>query len=78
MPYETFDLRFESCGHTVRIPLHHNSDNDRCFVCRPELREVPASGKCPICISAQQQGEKSEPDPPAKGQNPRRSRSATP
>ena len=78
MPYETFDLRFESCGHTVKIPLHHNSDNDRCFVCRPELREVPASGKCPVCISAQQQVEKSEPDPPAKRQSLRRTRSATP
>jgi hypothetical protein len=78
MPYETFDLRFESCGYALRIPLHHNSDNDRCFVCGPELREVPASGKCPVCISAQQQGEKSEPDPLAKGQNPLRSRSATP
>jgi hypothetical protein len=52
MAYETFDLRFEKCGHTLKMPLQHNSDHDRCFVCHPELRDVPASGKCPACISA--------------------------
>jgi hypothetical protein len=50
--YETFELRFEGCGHTMKIPLQHNSDPDRCFVCHPELRDVPASGKCPACVSA--------------------------
>ena len=52
MAYETFELRFEGCGHTMKIPLQHNSDPDRCFVCHPELRDVPASGKCPECVSA--------------------------
>jgi hypothetical protein len=42
MPYGTFALRFESCGHTMKIPLQHNSDHDRCFMCH-----VPASGKMP-------------------------------
>ena len=45
MAYETFYLRFEGCSHTTRIPLQHNSgDHDRCFLCHPELREVPATG----------------------------------
>ena len=52
MPRETFELRFESCGHTMKIPLQHNSDHDRCFVCHPELRDIPASGKFPACVSA--------------------------
>jgi len=52
MPYEIFELRFESCGHTMKIPLQHNSDHDRCFVCHLELREVPASGKCQACLTA--------------------------
>ena len=52
MSHETFELRFEGCNHTMKIPLHHNSDDARCFVCHPELRDVPASGKCPACISA--------------------------
>ena len=34
MPYETFDLRLEDCGHTTNIPLQHNSDHDRCFPTR--------------------------------------------
>jgi hypothetical protein len=49
MAYETFELRFE-CGHTRTIPLLHNQNNAECFVCHPELRDVPASGKCPQCI----------------------------
>lgn len=52
MPYQTFELRFEGCKHTVTIPLLHNQDNSRCFICLPELRDVPATGKCPACISA--------------------------
>jgi hypothetical protein len=54
MSYETFERRFEGCSHTMRTPLQHDSDqdHDRCFVCHPELRDVPASGKCPACISA--------------------------
>jgi hypothetical protein len=58
MPYETFNLRFEGCGHTMKIPLVHNSDDDRCFVCHPELRDVPASGKCTVCISVAQRDSK--------------------
>src|ERR1700749_194642 len=48
------DLRtaVSSCGHTMKIPLQHSSDHDRCFMCRPELRDVPASEKCPPCVSA--------------------------
>jgi hypothetical protein len=40
MPYETFDLRFEKCEH-VLIPLTHNVDDSRSFICHPELRDVP-------------------------------------
>jgi hypothetical protein len=36
----------------MKIPLLHNQDDSRCFICHPELRDVPASGKCPACISA--------------------------
>jgi hypothetical protein len=52
MAYETFELRFEGCNHTMQIPLLHNQDDSRCFVCHPELRDVPAPGKCPACTSA--------------------------
>jgi hypothetical protein len=52
MAYETFELRFECCNHTMKIPLLHNQDDNRCFVCHPELRAVPATGKCPACTSA--------------------------
>ena len=52
MAYETFELRFEGCTHTMKIPLLHNQDDSRCFVCHPELRDVPATGKCPACTSA--------------------------
>jgi hypothetical protein len=52
MAYETFELRFDGCSHTMKIPLQHNADHDRCFLCHPELRDVPATGKCPACVSA--------------------------
>jgi hypothetical protein len=52
MSYETFELRFEGCNHTMKIPLVHKDDDSRCFVCNPELRNVPTPGKCPACISA--------------------------
>jgi hypothetical protein len=52
MPYETFELRFEGCNHTMKIPLLHNQDVSRCFICHPELRDIPATGKCPACVSA--------------------------
>lgn len=51
MSYETFELRFEGCSHTMKVPLQHNVKDDQCFVCHPELRDVPAPGKCPACIS---------------------------
>jgi hypothetical protein len=52
MSYETFELRFEGCKHTMKIPLLHNSDDSRCFICHPELRDKPMSGKCPACVGA--------------------------
>jgi hypothetical protein len=51
MSHETFELRFEGCSHTMKIPLLHNANDDKCYVCHPELRVVPAPGKCPACIS---------------------------
>jgi hypothetical protein len=36
----------------MKIPLLHNQDDSRCFVCHPELRDQPMSGKCPACVSA--------------------------
>jgi hypothetical protein len=38
MSYETFELRFEGCNHTMKIPLLHNADDSRCFICHPDLR----------------------------------------
>jgi hypothetical protein len=49
-PYETLELRFEGCGHIMKIPLLHNPDDSKCFICHPELRDRPMSGKCPKCI----------------------------
>jgi hypothetical protein len=51
MSYETFELRFEGCDHTRPIPLLHNQNDAECFVCHPELRDVPATGKCPECMT---------------------------
>jgi len=51
MAYETLELRFE-CGHTRTIPLLHNQNDAECFVCHPELRDVPAVGRCPECMNA--------------------------
>jgi hypothetical protein len=51
MPYETFDLHFENCEYTLKIPLLHNVDDSRYFICHPELRDSPPSGKCPKCMS---------------------------
>jgi hypothetical protein len=51
MTYETFEARFEGCDHTRTIPLLHNQNDAECFVRHPELRDVPASGKCPECMS---------------------------
>ena len=47
MPYETLDLRFEKCEHTLKIPLLHNSDDSRCFICHPELEESSPDWKVP-------------------------------
>jgi hypothetical protein len=52
MGNQTFELRFEGCGHTRTIPLLHNQNDAQCFVCHPELRDVPTRGKCPECMSA--------------------------
>jgi hypothetical protein len=52
MSNETFELRFEGCGHTMKIPLKHSANHDHCFVCHPELRDIPSPGKCPLCIMA--------------------------
>ncbi len=54
MPYETFPLRFEECGHVLNAPLLHNANanHEGCFVCHPELRDVPVGGKCPECVNA--------------------------
>jgi hypothetical protein len=52
MSHETFEMRFEGCNHTMKIPLLHNQDDSRCFICHPELRDQPMSGKCPACVSA--------------------------
>jgi hypothetical protein len=35
-----------------QFPLLHNQTDAECFVCHPELRDVPASGKCPECMIA--------------------------
>jgi hypothetical protein len=45
MPYQTFDLRFADCDHTLKIPLLHNQDDSRCFICHPELRDQPDVGE---------------------------------
>jgi hypothetical protein len=52
MPYKTFELRFEGCSHTMKIPLMHNHDGSRCFICHPELRDIQSPGRCPACVSA--------------------------
>jgi hypothetical protein len=51
MSHETFELRFEGCGHTMKVSLQHNANDEKCYVCHPELRDVPAPGKCPACLS---------------------------
>jgi hypothetical protein len=51
MSTETFPLHFEGCEHVLNIPLLHNPDPSRCYLCRPELRDRPVTGKCPECIS---------------------------
>jgi len=40
MPVETFPLQ-----------LVHSSDDMRCYLCHPKLRDRPVSGKCAKCIS---------------------------
>jgi hypothetical protein len=51
MHIETFPLHFEGCEHVLNIPLLHNPDHSRCYLCHPELRDRPVTGKCPECIS---------------------------
>ena len=48
MPRETFPLHFEGCEHVLNIPLLHNPDHSRCYLCHPELRIVTCleSPKC--------------------------------
>jgi hypothetical protein len=54
MPRETFDLHFEQCDHLIKIPLLHDAgDHSLCYICHPELRDRPLSGRCPKCISAE-------------------------
>src|ERR1700723_4743673 len=43
MPIETFPLHFEGCEHVLNIPLVHNSDHSRCYLCHPELRDRPVT-----------------------------------
>jgi hypothetical protein len=57
MPIETFPLHFEGCEHVLNIPLLHNPDHRICYVCHPELRDDPVSGKCPECISEAARGQ---------------------
>ena len=52
MSNETFELGFEGCGHTMKVSLQHSANDEKCYVCHPELRDVPAPGKCPACVSA--------------------------
>jgi hypothetical protein len=42
MSYETLELRFEDCNHTMKMPLLHNKNDSHRFVCHPELRDRPA------------------------------------
>jgi hypothetical protein len=55
MPYETFELRFAGCGHVLNVPLQHNAADAQCYVCHPELRDVPAKGACPECASTKRE-----------------------
>jgi hypothetical protein len=57
MPFETFPLHFEGCEHVLNIPLLHNPDHSLCYLCRPELRDRPVTGKCPECISEAARGQ---------------------
>jgi len=57
MPMEMFPLHFEGCEHVLNIPLVHNSDDSRCYLCHPELRDRPVTGKCPECISEAARGQ---------------------
>jgi len=43
MSTETFPLHFEGCEHVLNIPLLHNPDPSRCYLCRPELRDRPVT-----------------------------------
>jgi hypothetical protein len=52
MSYETFEMRFAECSHTMKIPLLHSSDHVNCYIYQPELRDQPTPGKCPACASA--------------------------
>jgi hypothetical protein len=53
MPYETFELRFTDCEHVLNVPLIHSTHRVTCYVCEPEMRDVPAKGKCPKCEDAE-------------------------
>lgn len=38
-----FELRFESCPHTITLPVVLGADcKKHCFICMPELREQTA------------------------------------
>jgi hypothetical protein len=42
-----FDLKFENCPHTSKIPLSHGANCQvHCFVCQPEKRDKPFPSKC--------------------------------
>lgn len=51
MGNETITLRFRECIHVVTLdPMHNPTDNHaQCYVCHPELLNIPLPGKCPEC-----------------------------
>jgi hypothetical protein len=44
MSYETFELRFKGCNHTMKIPLLQNQDDSRCFVVIRNCAMFPPPG----------------------------------
>jgi predicted amidophosphoribosyltransferase len=47
-------LRFRDCIHVVSLdPVHNPTDNHaHCYVCHPELQNIPLPGTCPECDTA--------------------------
>jgi hypothetical protein len=48
------ELRFRDCSHVVTLPpMHNHADNHaQCYVCHPELQQIPIRGACPTCDAA--------------------------